>query len=95
MLERLIAAIKTYATTHEVPLIEFERRHRKNDVVADPSRAPADGRCGGDWGGARKIRAFSAHKRAAPHGGVTFSRRSVNVNHYYFSSRIPSGGRPS
>ena len=34
MHDRLIAAIKTYATTHEVPLIAFERGHRKDDVAA-------------------------------------------------------------
>src|SRR6185503_16705846 len=31
---RLIDAIKTFASTHDVPLITFERGQRKDDVVA-------------------------------------------------------------
>ena len=33
-----------------------------------------------------KARAFKAHKRTGPQGGVTFdfTRQSVAVNHYYF-----------
>jgi hypothetical protein len=35
MLERFVGAIKTYATTQDVPLVSFERGDRKDDVVAD------------------------------------------------------------
>src|SRR6267142_5123545 len=35
MLDRFVGAIKTYATTHDVPLITFERGQRKDDVVAE------------------------------------------------------------
>src|SRR5713101_4536540 len=34
MHDRWISAIRTYATTHDVPLITFERGPRKDDVVA-------------------------------------------------------------
>jgi hypothetical protein len=35
MLDRFVGAIKSYATTQDVPLITFERGQRKDDVVAD------------------------------------------------------------
>ena len=45
MLDRFVGAIKTYATTHSIPLIAFERGQRKDDVVAEyRARRPlADG----------------------------------------------------
>jgi hypothetical protein len=41
-----------------------------------------------------KMRAFKAHKRSGPQGGVTFdfSRQSVAVNHYYFYVQDPEWG---
>ncbi len=85
--DRFIAAIKTYANGHAVPLIEFKRGQRKDDVVAEHRvrRPMADGVV--VIGVAQeKMRAFKAHKRSGPQGGVTFdfSRQSVGVNHYYF-----------
>ncbi len=45
MLEPFVGAIKTYAATHHVPLIAFERGQRKDDVVAvyRAQRPVADG----------------------------------------------------
>lgn len=95
MLERFVGAIKTYATTHEVPLIPFERGQRKDDVVAEyrTRRPTADGVV--VIGVAQeKMRAFKAHKRSGPQGGVTFdfSRQPVAVNHYYFYVQDPEWG---
>ena len=43
MLEGLLGAIKTYATTLGIPLIEFERGQRTDDVVAEHRvRRPMD-----------------------------------------------------
>ncbi len=41
-----------------------------------------------------KMRAFKAHKRSGPQGGVTFdfSRQSVAVNRYYFDVQDPERG---
>jgi hypothetical protein len=93
--DRLIAAIKTYASAHDVPLITFERGQRKDDVVAEHrARRPlVDGVV--VMGVAQeKMRAFKAHKRYLSHGGVTFdfSRQAVAVNHYYFYVQDPEWG---
>jgi hypothetical protein len=95
MHDRLIAAIKTYAATQDVPLIAFERGQRKDDVVAEhrAQRSTADGVV--VIGVAQeKMRAFKAQKRSGPQGGVTFdfSRQSVAVNHYYFYVQDPEWG---
>jgi hypothetical protein len=95
MLERFVGAIKTYATAQDVPLITFERGQRKDDVVADyrASRPMNDGVV--VIGVAQeKMRAFKAHKRSGPQGGVTFdfSRQGVAVNHYYFYVQDPEWG---
>jgi hypothetical protein len=95
MHDRLIAAIKTYAATQDVPLIAFERGQRKDDVVAEhrAHRSTADGVV--VIGVAQeKMRAFKAQKRSRPQGGVTFdfSRQSVAVNHYYFYVQDPEWG---
>jgi hypothetical protein len=95
MHDRLITAIRTYATTRDVPLIAFERGQRKDDVVAEhrTRRPMADGVV--VIGVAQeKMRAFKAQKRSGPQGGVTFdfSRQSVAVNHYYFYVQDPEWG---
>jgi hypothetical protein len=95
MHDRLIAAIKTYAATQDVPLIAFERGQRKDDVVAEhrAQRSTVDGVV--VIGVAQeKMRAFKAQKRSGPQGGVTFdfSRQSVAVNHYYFYVQDPEWG---
>lgn len=95
MHDRWIAAIKLFATTHDVPLIAFERGQRKDDVVAE-YRARRPMRDGVVVIGVaqEKMRAFKAQKRSGPQGGVTFdfSRQSVAVNHYYFYVQDPEWG---
>ena len=95
MLDRFVGAIKTYATTQDVPLITFERGQRKDDVVADyRARRPLDDGVVVIGVAQEKMRAFKAHKRSGPQGGVTFdfSRQSVAVNHYYFYVQDPEWG---
>jgi hypothetical protein len=95
MHERLIAAIKTYATTHDVPLITFERGQRKDDVVAEHrARRPMNDGVVVIGVAQEKMRAFKAHKRRLGHGGITFdfSRQPVAVNHYYFYVHDPEWG---
>ena len=92
MLDRFVGAIKTYAATQDVPLITFERGQRQDDVVADyrARRPMADGVV--VIGVAQEeMRAFKAHKRSGPQGGVTFdfARQSVAVNHHSFYVQDP------
>lgn len=95
MLDRFVGAIKAYATTHDVPLIAFERGQRKDDVVAThrAQRPLTDGVV--VIGVAQeKMRAFKAQKRCGPGKAVSFdfSRQSVAVNHYYFYVQDPDWG---
>ena len=87
MHDRFVAAIKTCAADHAVPLIEFESGQDKDAIVAT-HRARFRGEDGVVVIGVaqEKARAFKAHKRTGPQGGVTFdfTRQSVAVNHYYF-----------
>lgn len=95
MLDRFVGAIKTYATTQDVPLIAFERGQRKDDVVADyRARRPLTDGVVVIGVAQEKMRAFKAYKRSGPQGGVTFdfSRQSVAVNHYYFYLQDPEWG---
>lgn len=95
MLDRFVGAMKTFATTQQVPLITFERGQRKDDVVADyRARRPMDDGVVVIGVAQEKMRAFKAQKRSGPQGGVTFdfSRQSVAVNHYYFYVQDPEWG---
>ena len=95
MLDRFVRAIKTYASTHAVPLITFERGQRKDDIVADyRARRPMAEGVVVIGVAQEKMRAFKAQKRSGPQGGVTFdfSRQSVAVNHYYFYLQDPDWG---
>jgi len=87
MHDRFVNAIKAYAADHTVPLIPFESGQDKDAIVATYRTrfTPPDGVV--IIGVAQeKARAFKAHKRCGPQGGVTFdfTRQSVGVNHYYF-----------
>jgi hypothetical protein len=95
MHDRLIAAIKTYASMHDVPLITFERGQRKDDVVAEHrARRPMDDGVVVIGVAQEKMRAFKAQKRCGPGKAVSFdfSRQSVAVNHYYFYVQDPDWG---
>jgi len=87
MHDRFVQATQAYAIDHAVPLIAFEPRQDKDALVAT-YRAKFRGTEGVVIIGVaqEKARAFKAHKRCGPQGGVTFdfSRQSVAVNHYYF-----------
>ena len=93
--DRLIAAIKAFATTQDVPLIAFERGQRKDDVVAEyRARRPMDDGVIVIGVAQEKMRAFKAQKRCGPGKAVSFdfSRQSVAVNHYYFYVQDPDWG---
>lgn len=95
MLDGFVGAIKTYATRQDIPLITFERTQRKDDVVAEyRTRRPMDDGVVVVGVAQEKMRAFKAHKRSGPRGGVTcdFSRQAVAVNHYYFYVQDPEWG---
>ena len=99
MLDRFVGAIKTYATTQDVPLITFERGQRKDDVVAELSRAAADGRRRGrhrrgarkDAGvqGAEAVAARGRRSRSTSRGSRS---RSITTTS---TCRTRSGGRRS
>jgi len=95
MHDRFVNAIKTFAADHAVPLIEFESGQDKDAIVAT-HRARFRGEDGVVIIGVaqEKARAFKAHKRTGPQGGVTFdfTRQSVAVNHYYFYVQDPEWG---
>src|SRR4029450_10052890 len=93
--DRLIADIKTDATTREVPLIAFERGQRKDDVVGEHrARRPMAEGVVVIGVAQEKMRAFKAHKRSGAQGRVPVdvSRQSVAVNHYYFYVQDPEWG---
>lgn len=80
--------IREFAEQNGIPMIEFDRRDRKDDIA---KRAFA--RNGGREGvvligyAKEKDRSYKAVKRTAPNGGTVgfdFYRASVAVNQYYF-----------
>jgi hypothetical protein len=85
--DRFVSAVEAFARRHEVPIIHFDPKERKDDVVAE-YRARFSGREGVVVIGIaqEKMRSFKARKRRGPGSKVTFdfSRQSVAVNHYYF-----------
>jgi len=95
MHDQFVNAIKTYAIEQDVPLIAFESGQDKDAIVAT-YRAKSTTRDGVVIIGVaqEKARAFKAHKRTGPQGGVTFdfTRQSVAVNHYYFYLQDPAWG---
>jgi hypothetical protein len=95
MHDRFIAAIKAHASSHDVPLIAFERGQRKDDVVAEHrARRPMDDGVVVIGVAQEKMRAFKAQKRRGPGKAISFdfSRQSVAVNHYYFYVQDPEWG---
>jgi hypothetical protein len=85
--DRFVSAVPAFAQRYRIPLIAFEPKQRKDDIVAD-YRQRFTGREGVVVIGVaqEKMRSFKAHKRAGPGSKVTFdfSRQSVSVNHSYF-----------
>ena len=95
MHDGFVNAIKAYAVAHAVPLVPFESGQDKDAIVAT-YRAKFTGTDGVVIIGVaqEKARAFKAHKRCGPQGGVTFdfTRQPVAVNHYYFYLQDPAWG---
>lgn len=87
MRTRFVQSIHDFAQAHSVPLVQFERGQRKDDI-ANARRAAFTAPEGVVFIGVAQERAmsFKATKRAGPGKRVwfDFSRQSVAVNHYYF-----------
>ena len=85
--DRFTGAVQRFAQDHEVPVLHFARRQRKDDVVA-PYRARFTAEQGVVLIGIaqEKMNAFGSRKVVGPTGRVAFdfSRRSVAVNQVYF-----------
>jgi hypothetical protein len=98
MHDRFVNAVKAFAADGAAPLIEFESGQDKDAIVAT-HRARFRGNDGVVVIGVaqEKARAFKAHKRSGPQGGVKFdfTRQSVAVITTTSTCRIPSGGRRS
>jgi hypothetical protein len=95
MRDRLIAAVDRFVERHATPVVEFESGQDK-DAIANTHRARFTAREGVVVIGTaqEKLRAFKAHKRRGPQGGVTFdfSRQWVAVKQYYFYVHDRDGG---
>ncbi len=87
MHDGFVAAVNQFAARQAIPVVKFESGQDK-DAIANAHRARFTAREGVVLLGVaqEKMRAFKAHKRRGPQGGVTFdfSRQWVAVNQYYF-----------
>jgi len=85
--DAFVAAVERFATEHDVPVLTFDPRARKDDVVA-PYRRAFTARDGVVVIGVAQEKAwsFKASKQRTAGGGVTFdfSRQWAHVKHYYF-----------
>jgi hypothetical protein len=85
--DTFVAAVDDFAARHDIPVVQFERGQRKDDIAAK-HRAKFDEPEGVVFIGVaqEKMRSFKAKKGRGPKGGVRFdfSRQPVFVNHYYF-----------
>jgi hypothetical protein len=85
--DRFVQDITVFARRHLVPIVQFERGQRKDDVAAR-YRGRFQAAEGVVFIGVAQERQFSfkATKRITPPRAVhfSFSRQSVAVNHYYF-----------
>ena len=85
--DRFVRDVATFARRHLVPIVQFERRQRKDDVAAQ-YRARFQGDEGVVFIGVAQERQFSfkATKHITPPHAVrfSFSRQSVAVNQYYY-----------
>lgn len=87
MRERFLKGIDRFAREREVPVVQFERGQRKDDI-ANARRAHFQAPEGVVFIGVaqEKMSSFKATKTFGPQGGVyfAFSRQFAAVNHYYF-----------
>jgi hypothetical protein len=87
MHDKFVAAVDDFAARHNIPVVQFQRGQRKDDIAAK-FRANFHASEGVVFIGIaqEKMRSFKAKKSRGPKGGVRFdfSRQPVFVNHYYF-----------
>ncbi len=85
--QQFVAAVKGYAEQRDIPIVHFERHHRKDDVAAH-YRQTFTQEEGVVFIGVAQERAdsFKATSQKGQRGFVSihYSRQSVYVNHYYF-----------
>lgn len=85
--DRFVQDVTAFARRHLIPIIQFERGQRKDDVAAN-YRARFQADQGMVFIGVAQERQFSfkATKHITPPHAVrfSFSRQSVAVNHYYY-----------
>ncbi len=84
--ERFASAVKQFAEDHRIAIIHFERGQRKDDLAAQYRQQFAQAEGVVFIGVAQeKANSFTARKKdQSGYVGFEYSRRSVNVNHYYF-----------
>ena len=79
--------VKSFASQQHIPIVQFQRGQRKDDVAAKyRSRFEEDEGVVFIGVAQEKAYSFKASKRQGPEGLVSFdfSRQTVAVNHYYF-----------
>jgi hypothetical protein len=84
--EQFKQAIQEYAQQHEIPLVHFESRQRKDELAAE-YRSKFNQAEGVVFIGVAQERAQSFKSTKEQRGPVVsfaWSRQSVRVNHYYF-----------
>ena len=85
--DRFVEDVSAFARRHLVPIVQFERGQRKDDLAAQ-YRARFQADAGVVFIGVAQERQFSfkATKHITPPHAVrfSFSRQSVAVNHYYY-----------
>lgn len=88
--DRFVTAVDRFVAAQGLPVVRFEPRQRKDDVVA-AYRTRFTAREGVVVVGVaqEKMRPFKAHKRPGPAVSFDFSRHSVAVNHddFYVQDR--------
>jgi hypothetical protein len=93
--DRFVHEVTTFAEAGKIPVVQFARGQRKDDVAAE-HRARFTKADGVVFIGVAQERAsaFKARKLTGSETGVLFefSRRSVFVNHYYFYVQDPEWG---
>jgi hypothetical protein len=93
--DRFVQGVKEFAAREKVPLVQFERKQRKDDVAAHLRAKFAKPEGVVFIGVAQeKASSFKGTKGVGQGGGVyfNFTRQPVAVNHYYFYVQDPQWG---
>lgn len=94
MREKLVGDIKEFVDTRNVPLVQFERGQRKDEIAAT-HRTKFEAEEGVVFIGVAQERAMSFKASKHRNGKLVdfdFSRQSVYVNHYYIYLQDPEWG---